>query len=76
MDHSPAQELADKVAACILRSGRTKTFVARAAGIPTTTFDRKINGHTEFTFGELLRIAAVLEVAPSALAPAAFSSAA
>ncbi|QDZ15815.1 helix-turn-helix domain-containing protein [Humibacter ginsenosidimutans] len=73
MDHTPAQELADKVAACILRSGRTKTSVADAAGIPHTTFNRKIKGHTEFTFAELLRIAAVLNVAPSTFTPYAFA---
>lgn len=75
MDHSPAQELADKVAASILRSGRKKTAVAAAAGIPQTTFNRKINGHTEFTFGELLRIANVIGVPPSTFTPQAFLSA-
>ncbi|MCI2959514.1 helix-turn-helix domain-containing protein [Agromyces atrinae] len=72
MDYTPAKELADKVAASILRSGRTKASVASAAGIPHTTFNRKIHGHTEFTISELLRIAEVLEIAPSALAPSAF----
>lgn len=72
MAHTPAQELADKVAATILRSGRSKASVAAAAGIPHTTFARKINGHVEFSFGELLRIAAVLEVAPSTFTPYAF----
>ncbi|WP_341935302.1 helix-turn-helix transcriptional regulator [Microbacterium sp. LWO14-1.2] len=72
MDHSIAQELADKVAASILRAGRSKTSVAAAAGIPGTTFNRKINGHVEFTMGELVRIARVLEVAPSTLTPSAF----
>lgn len=72
MDHSPAQELADKVAACILRSGRTKASVATAAGIPHTTFNRKINGYTEFTFGELLRIAAALDVPPATFTPSSF----
>ena len=76
MANSPAQELADKVAACILRSGKSKTSVARAAGIPNTTFVRKINGHVEFTFGELLRIAEVLGVAPSTFVPVAFQVAA
>lgn len=74
MDHSPAREVADKVAANILRSGRTKASVAAAAGIPHTTFTRKINGHVEFSFGELLRIAAVLDVSPSAFTPSAFAA--
>lgn len=72
MDHTPAQELADKVAASILRSGRSKASVASAAGIPTTTFNRKIYGHAEFTFSDLMRIASVLDISPSAFTPAAF----
>lgn len=72
MDHSLARELADKVAACILRSGHSKASVAVGAGIPYTTFTRKINGHTEFTLSELLRIAAVLGVPPSTFAPSVF----
>lgn len=76
MDTNPAPELADKVAASILRAGRTKTSVARDAGIPNTTFGRKINGHAEFTFSELLRIATVLDVSPATFVPAAFAVAA
>lgn len=72
MDHKPAQEVADKVAAAILRSGRSKSSVAVSVGIPATTFGRKINGHVEFTSGELLRIAEAVEVSPSSLLPAAF----
>ena len=72
MDHTTAKEVADKVAASILRSGRSKASVATQAGIPATTFGRKINGHVEFTLSELMRIAETLEVAPSALIPAAF----
>lgn len=73
MDHITAQEIADKVAASILRSGRSKSSVALAVGIPATTFNRKINGHVEFSFAELLRIAGELGVEPSCLVPTAFS---
>ena len=72
MDHTTAQELADKVAASILRSGRSKASVAAAAGIPRTTFQRKLDGYTEFSFGELLRIASVLGVPPATFVPSAF----
>lgn len=74
MDHTPAQELADKVAASIFRSGRSKASVATDAGIPQTTFGRKINGHVEFNFSELMRIAEVLGVPPSTFTPTAFRS--
>lgn len=73
MDHITAQEIADKVAASILRAERSKSSVAVAAGIPGTTFNRKINAHVEFTFSELLRIADVLNVEPSSLVPATFT---
>ena len=72
MDQTPAQDIADKVAAAILRSGRSKASVARDAGIPNTTFGRKLDGHVEFTFSELLRLAEVLGVAPSSLVPSEF----
>lgn len=72
MNHSIAQELADKVAASILRADRSRRSVAAAAGIPATTFKRKIDGHVEFTMGELIRIARVLDVSPSTLVPPAF----
>lgn len=72
MDHNTPQEIADKVAAGILRANRSKASVAIAVGIPGTTFGRKINGHVEFTFAELLRIAEELGVDPSSLIPSAF----
>lgn len=73
MDHITAQEVADKVAAHILRSSRSKSSVALAVGIPATTFNRKINGHVEFTFSDLLRISEELGIDPSAFVPAAFT---
>lgn len=72
MDHTTAQEVADKVAAAILRAEVSKASVASSAGIPTTTFSRKINGHVEFTFGELVRLADALNVTPSTFTPTAF----
>ena len=72
MDHIAAQEIADKVAATILRKNRSKSSVALAVGIPATTFTRKIGGHAEFTFSELLRIAEELETSPSDLLPSVF----
>lgn len=74
MDHTTAKEVADKVAASILRSGRSKSSVAAEVGIPTTTFGRKINGHVEFTLSELLRLSEALDVAPSTLVPLAFAA--
>ncbi|MBB3158233.1 lambda repressor-like predicted transcriptional regulator [Microbacterium proteolyticum] len=72
MDHSLAKLTADKVAASILRAGRSKASVASAAGIPNSTFGRKIDGHVEFTLGELLRVARAVGVSPSEYVPAEF----
>ena len=38
----------------------TKNAVARKSGIPATTFDRKIDGHTGFTLRELGAVAEAL----------------
>lgn len=75
MDHLITQAVADKVAAEILKSGRSKSSVAVSVGIPATTFNRKIHGHVEFTVSEILRIAEELNVAPSRLVPALFTKA-
>lgn len=72
MDHFTTQEVAGKVAAAILASGLSRRSVADAAGIPPTTFGRKLKGLVEFTFSELLRIADALGVKPSAFTPTAF----
>lgn len=47
----------------ILKRGTSKNAVARKAGIPATTFDRKINGKTGFTLNELGDVAAALDLA-------------
>ena len=54
--------IADRVAAEITRRGRFKTAVAAAADISQATFSRKINGHTDFTIPELVRVADALEM--------------
>ena len=46
----------------IVRNNTSKNAVARAAGIPLTTFSRKINGHGDFTLRELGQVATALEV--------------
>lgn len=72
MDHSQIKMTADKVAASILRAGRSRASIASAAGIPYSTFCRKLDGHTEFTIGELIRVAHAVGVLPSEYAPDEF----
>ena len=54
----------------IKAAGRSQRWTAEAAGIPHTTFQRKLDGHTDFYLGEIRRIARALGVTPSVLTPA------
>jgi hypothetical protein len=62
-------EVADKVAAAILRSGKPKSHIANASGIPLTTFMRKINGHTDFSLSEIDSVARSLGISCAILIP-------
>ena len=53
----------------IKRRATTKNAVARKAGIPATTFDRKINGVNDFTLNELGAIAAALGITLADILP-------
>ena len=60
------------VAEAIKTTGKTRAVIARATGIPNTTFGRKLQGHGSFTVEELARIASetstqFLELLPPAL---------
>lgn len=74
MDTTAAQQIAQQVREAIAERDLTKSSVAETAGIPWATFSRKINGHSEFTVSELLRIAAAIGVRPGALLPPAFEA--
>lgn len=62
MDHNNTKQISDKVASAIARNDRSLASVAEAVGIPKTTFNRKINGRTDFYMGELIAIAVTLGV--------------
>jgi hypothetical protein len=53
----------------IVRNSTTRNKVAREAGIPLTTFSRKINGHGDFTLAELGSIAGALDLTMADLIP-------
>lgn len=61
--------IADRVAAEITRRGRYKSDIARAADITQATFSRKINGQTDFTIPELVRVADALDAEWSMFLP-------
>lgn len=51
---------------------RTKKWTADRAGIPETTFRRKLRAGADFTVGEVARIAKALGISPSELLPVEF----
>ena len=53
----------------IVRKGSSKNAVAKSAGVPLTTFSRKINGHGDFTLRELGDIACALGLVLSDILP-------
>lgn len=67
-----AQETAARVESAMQTAERSKKWTAEKAGIPVSTFNRKLAGGGEFTIGELLRIAHALSVAPFSLLPEEF----
>ncbi|WP_043993636.1 helix-turn-helix domain-containing protein [Leifsonia xyli] len=73
---SITEEVAYRVAAMITRQGMKKNYIAKAVGIPPTTFKRKIDGFTDFTVSEIDRIARVLGIAPAELLPQSMRTAA
>lgn len=53
----------------IVRKGSSKSSLAKSAGIPLTTFSRKINGHGDFTLRELGDIAKALDLVLADILP-------
>lgn len=62
MAPTTTNEVATQVAAAIGRSNKSRNAIALESGIPLTTLNRKVNGHTDFTAGELIRVAKTLNV--------------
>ena len=58
-----------QILAHIGQAGASKNAIAKRAGIPLTTFSRKINGHGDFTIRELGMIAEALEATLADIIP-------
>ncbi len=71
---SITQEVSDKVAAALLRKGRSKLSVSEAIGMAQTTFNRKLAGNAEFTATEIFKIAREIYVPPATLLPSVFEA--
>lgn len=58
----------------IRKADRTRKWTAERAGIPETTFRRKLRAGADFTVGEVARIAKALSISPSELLPSEFKT--
>lgn len=56
----------------IEKANLTAKYVSDEAGIPWTTFSRRLKGFGAFTWEELMRVSQVLEVPPSCFTPPIF----
>lgn len=67
------QEVAARIVATIQTQKRSNKSVAELAGIPVTTFHRKVTKPDAFTVPELARLADVLHVHPTRFLPEVFA---
>lgn len=65
-------EAAKAVEQAMAEAERSRKWTADKSGIAISTFTRKLAGGSDFTIGELRRIAAVLGIHPSRLLPSDF----
>lgn len=68
------QWIAQQVQAALVKEDRSKRWLSDKTGIPYSTLNRKMSGHVEFRFSELLYIAEALRVAPQMFLPHGFVS--
>lgn len=67
-----ASEIAKAISQEMVIQNRTLKGLADDAAIPYSTFYRKMKGGDDFKFGEVYRIAQVLNVRPSQFTPQPF----
>lgn len=51
----------------MVRAGKTVSDLATALNVARPTISKKLNGHTEFTYGEVAKVAEVLNISASEL---------
>jgi DNA-binding phage protein len=64
------ETVAETVSVTVNQSGKSKLSIAKHAGIPYTTFTRKLEGHGDFTIRELGLIAAAMGLTLKHVIPA------
>lgn len=68
-----AGTVARRISDAIDTAERSRKWTAEKAGIPATTFARKLDGFGDFTISEIWRISQALELAPADLLPDEFA---
>lgn len=62
-------ETVNKIKKAMVLADRSQAWTARRAGIPSTTFDRKLRCASPFTIPEVWRIAEALNIPPVEILP-------
>lgn len=63
------QRVASLVDSAIIESGKSRNAIAKEAGVPYATLDRKLNGFSSFNVSELDRIARAIDREPGDFIP-------
>lgn len=66
--------IAQQVQNALDNEQRSKRWLSDTTGIPYSTLNRKMSGHVEFRFSELLSIAEALRISPKKFLPQGFIS--
>ncbi|WP_333810751.1 helix-turn-helix domain-containing protein [Timonella senegalensis] len=66
--------IAQQVQNALDNEQRSKRWLSDTTGIPYSTLNRKMSGHVEFRFSELLSIAEALHISPKKFLPQGFIS--
>lgn len=64
----------ERVGAYLEREGRTKKWLADELGMSTVTLNSKLNGETEFSFSQAIRLSDVLGCTVSELRVSPFAN--
>lgn len=68
---SPTQAVAEEVRVQMVRKRLTQAATADQLGISKSSLNRRLTGESEFTVGELYRLADVFGIQPADLLPTA-----
>ena len=65
--HTNTQDVASRIQEAMQEAERSASWTATKAGIPVSTFRRKLNRGSAFTVGEVAQVARALDIDPVGL---------